>query len=114
VIKAFLEEPENNGYGTHVFIEEQGWNLNTNKADVPKVDNYLQFAEIVKIIKRMFENVDQVWARNNMEAAEWYFTKGYIPYQAFVELGFLLNTSVLATTHTKDSITRGLQNYFNR
>jgi hypothetical protein len=88
VVKGFLEEYNNNKYGTPVFIQEPGWNMTASLQELPKVDNYLQYSEIVKIIKQMFEGVDSTWATNNATAAECYFTQGHIPFQAIQDLGF--------------------------
>ena len=88
VIKEFLEKYDNNKYGTPVYILEPGWNLTAGLQVIPKVDNYLQYSEIVKIIKKIFDNVDSTWATDNPTDAECYFTDGYIPLQAIQDLGF--------------------------
>jgi hypothetical protein len=44
--------------------------------------------DIVKIIKALFDSVDNNWAGYNMESALTYLTKGYIPSEAHQELGF--------------------------
>lgn len=88
VVKENLEKYENNKYGTPVVILEPGWNLTASLEELPKTDNYLQYAEIVKIIKQLFEGVDSNWATTNVSAAECFFHEGYIPYQAVQDLGF--------------------------
>ena len=88
VIKEFLEQYNNNKYGTPVFILEPGWNITASLTELPKADHYLQYLEIVKIIKKMFDGVDNTWATENPAAAECYFTEGHIPFQAVHDLGF--------------------------
>ena len=88
VIKEFLEKYENNKYGTPVYILEPGWNLTAGVQEIPKVDNYLQYSEIVKIINKIFDDVNSTWATDNPTDAECYFTEGYIPFEAIQDLGF--------------------------
>jgi hypothetical protein len=88
VVKGFLEEYNNNKYGTPVFILEPGWNMTASLQELPKLDHYLQYSEIVKIIKKMFDGVNGTWATENPTAADCYFTEGHIPFQAMQDLGF--------------------------
>jgi hypothetical protein len=92
VIKAFLEEERNNQYSTKVHIQEPGWDL-TN-TPLRKLDNYLEYGGIVKIVKELFVNVDGNWAVNNMESAMCFFTAGHIPLAAHADLGFPLEHSM--------------------
>lgn len=91
VVQKFLQDITNNQYKTHVFILEPGWDMTAGLEELPKVDNYLQYSEIVKIIKRMFDNVNNTWATENLHAAECYFTEGHIPFEAIRDLGFPQN-----------------------
>jgi hypothetical protein len=96
VIKKFLEEPRNNLYKTQVYIEQPGWNITLGgkdmapNKDMPKLDHFLQYAEIIKVINKIFENVNPNWASDpdNLSAAECYFTEGHIPFEAMKDLGF--------------------------
>lgn len=89
IIKRFLEQRENNRYGTAVHIQMPGWDLTPPEpSPLPKLDNYLQYGEIVKLIKDLFDNVDGTWAANNMESAMCFFTEGHIPFAAMADLGF--------------------------
>jgi hypothetical protein len=85
VVKAFLEEPKNNKYGTKVFIQEPGWDLTVTP--LWKLDNYLEYKEIIKIIKDVYSNADGNWAASNLDAALAYFTRGYIPVEAHSDIG---------------------------
>jgi hypothetical protein len=88
VVKEFLEQYHNNKYGTPVFVLEPGWNMTASLTELPKTDHYLQYSEIVKIIKKIFDGVNNTWATDNPTAAECYFTAGHIPFQAMHDLGF--------------------------
>ena len=57
-------------------------------APLPKLDHFIQYREIVRIVNDLFENVDGSWAVNNRESADCFFTAGYIPFLAHEELGF--------------------------
>jgi hypothetical protein len=85
VIKAFFEEPKNNKYGTKVFIQEPGWDLTVTP--LCKLDNYLEYKEIIKIVKDVYSNVDVNWASKNLDTALAYFTRGYIPIEAHSDIG---------------------------
>jgi hypothetical protein len=85
VIKEFMEDPNNNRYGTKVFIQEPGWDLTVTP--LKKLDNFLEYKEIVKIIKDMYLNVDGNWAVENLDSALSYFTRGYIPVEAHSDIG---------------------------
>jgi hypothetical protein len=88
VIKTFLEKPENNQYGTNVYIPKL-WDLTPSEPQpLPKLDHVLQYKEIIRIVRDLFDNVDSNWAVNNMESAELFFTEGYVPFQAHNDLGF--------------------------
>jgi hypothetical protein len=67
------------------FIEKPGWDL-TNYDDPLKLDNFLMFNDIVKLIKGMF-NCGENWAAKNWKAADCFFTEGHIPFEAHKELG---------------------------
>ena len=88
VIKRFLELPENNRYGTKVFIQQPGWDLTPpDPAPLPKLDHFVQYREVVRIVNDLFDNVDGNWAINNRESADCFFTEGHIPFQAHADLG---------------------------
>jgi hypothetical protein len=84
VIQAFLEEKRNNQFKAKVYIEVP------SNEEPKKVDNFLEYKEIVKIIKSLFDNVDADWAKNNLESAMCFFTAGHIPFAAHADLGFPL------------------------
>jgi hypothetical protein len=91
VVKEFLEEEGNNRFNTAVFLNPASFDLNPPPpAEHPKIDHFLQYLDIVKIIKETFNNVDGTWAANNMEDAMFYFTEGHIPFAAHADLGFPL------------------------
>ncbi|CAB9528285.1 expressed unknown protein [Seminavis robusta] len=82
-VQRWLQKPENNRFGTRVFIREPGWNL-TPPEPLPlrKIDHVLQYNEIVRLIGGLFDNVDSTWYPNNVEAASLFFTEGHIPFEA--------------------------------
>ena len=61
-------------------------------APLLKMDSYVQYREIVRIIKDLFDDVDGNWAANNLNDAMGFFTAGYIPFEAHGDLGFPLDT----------------------
>ena len=88
VIKEFLERTENNRYGTKVYIPAD-WDLTPPEPNpLPKLDHFLQYREIVNVIKDIFDNVDGNWAVNNMESAVAFFTEGHVPFAANTDIGF--------------------------
>ena len=95
VVKRFLEQPENNRYGTKVFIREPGWDLTPPEpAPLPKLDHTFQFREIKRILESLFDDVGPDWAVSNRESADCFFTAGHIPFQAVADLGFPLDAVV--------------------
>ncbi|MGL5934167.1 MAG: hypothetical protein ACRCZI_00940 [Cetobacterium sp.] len=98
VMKAFFEDANNNKFGTKVNILEPGWDLTSTP--LRKLDHYLEYREIVKILKELFVNVDGNWAAQNMEAAMCFFTEGHIPLLAHTELGFPLEDCMVMTQTT--------------
>jgi hypothetical protein len=93
VIKKSLEEPAHNRFATPVFLNRTAFDLTPpgTTDSYPKLDNYLQFEDAVKVVRDLFDNVDAPgWAGNNLDAAFTYFTEGHIPYAAFHALGFPL------------------------
>ncbi|CAB9530291.1 hypothetical protein SEMRO_2820_G337880.1 [Seminavis robusta] len=91
VFKEFLEKRENNQYGTKVFIEQPGWDLTPLEGqDLRKMDHILQYSEIVRIIRDVFDNVGPNWAANdaNKADADAFLTPGLIPYAAHRDLGY--------------------------
>lgn len=88
-IKRFLEKPENNRFGTKVFIQEPGWDLTPpDPAPLPKLDHILQYRHIATVIRILFDNVDSTWAVNHRDSADLFFTQGHIPYEAAADIGF--------------------------
>jgi hypothetical protein len=87
IVKAFLEHPDHNKYNTKVYIQEPGWDMSTGQ-EPRKVDHFVEYKEIVKIIMALYNGVDAQWAQGNMEAANCYFTEGHIPFEAHAQLGF--------------------------
>ena len=47
-------------HGTLVFIVEPTWNMNVEFNDTPKVDHYLEYNEIVKIINKLYDGVVKI------------------------------------------------------
>ena len=91
-IKNFLLEPAQNKFSSPVIIEEPGWDLTPPEdAPLPRLDHYLQYEEILKIIQMTYENVNSNWAAENSEAVFSYFTKGYIPFAANADIGVPMN-----------------------
>ena len=83
VIKSFIEECKDFSYKTAVFIDP-GWNLNLTMEDMPKLDHFLQYGEIVRVINKLFDEVD--W-----KEVQCYLTEGHIPPQAVNDLNCPLN-----------------------
>ena len=91
VIKAFLEDPENNQYETPVFIEQGNWDVTKRNLDpLANVDHHLVYADIKRLLEMIFGqgNVDHTFAQNDPEQAAIFFTENYIPFEAAAELGF--------------------------
>lgn len=85
-VKKFLENKKHNQYEVSVHL-----NFNTfdqTPSVMPKLDHYVQWTCIVKILQDIFPNVDNNWAAHNIESALTYLTEGYIPIDACQELGF--------------------------
>jgi hypothetical protein len=85
-LKKFLEDKKHNTFNTAVHLNFSSFDI--TPSILPKLDHYVQFSDIVKIITDIFDNVNSNWAANNMESALVYLTQGYIPIEACQELGF--------------------------
>jgi hypothetical protein len=81
VIQTFFASRPN----SKIFIEQPGWDL-TDYDKPLKIDNFLIFSEIVRLLKGMF-NCGENWAVKNWDAAQLFFTEGHIPYEAHEDLG---------------------------
>ena len=94
VVKKFLELPENNRFGTKVVLNdpEHEWDL-TPPMDqpLPRLQDVVQYKEILKAIGMLFASVDRHWCENNEEAAWAYFHEGHVPLEAAANLGFPLD-----------------------
>jgi hypothetical protein len=90
VIKTFLEVGERNKFNTKVFIQNAGaWDLTPpGDGPLPKLDNFIQYDDIVKILHGMFDGIDANWAASNPDSVAPYFTAGHIPFAAHIQLGF--------------------------
>jgi hypothetical protein len=92
VVKTFLEAKEHNKYNTPVFINNSGsgaWDLTpSGDKPLPKLDHFIQYDDIVKILHGLFDGIDGDWAATNPDSAKPYFTAGHIPFQAHAQLGF--------------------------
>jgi hypothetical protein len=84
VIEAFLKHKKNNKYCMPVFIEEKEWSIS---GELLKLDNFLLYGEILKVIRKLYLDVDDKWAKDNVEDAMCMFTEGYIPHQAVDDIG---------------------------
>ena len=91
VIQEFLQQRDNNRYGTAVRIQEPGWDLTPPGDELPKLDHYIEYREMKVIVDCLFEEVGGNWAASNMDAALSLFTPGYIPFAAAADLGFPLS-----------------------
>jgi hypothetical protein len=86
VVKEFLQDKRHNQYDYPVHLNED--NFDRTPSVLPKIDHYVQYTDIVKIVYDLFKDVDSTWAANNIESALAYFTEGYIPYEACQDVGF--------------------------
>jgi hypothetical protein len=94
VIKLFLTDRDNFKWCKPVFIEEPGWDLTPVNSPRPKLDHYLQYQEIVKIITLTHGSDGKLgkdWGLNNPDAVHSYFSEGHIPFQAHADLGIPLD-----------------------
>lgn len=88
-IKRFLERPQNNRFGTKVFIQQPGWDLTPpDPAPLPKLDHILQYRQIALVLRILFDGVDGTWATSHRETADLFFTPGHIPFEAVADIGF--------------------------
>jgi hypothetical protein len=94
LIKTYLKDRKNNNYGMQVFIEEKEWNM-TENGELLKLDNFLLYREILKVIRKVYLNVDENWAKENIEDAMSMFTEGYVPHQAMDDIGMPLEKVLL-------------------
>jgi hypothetical protein len=100
VIKRFMEEGKNNQFHTSVFVQPKRWDITPDeKVALPKLDHFLQYSEIVKIIREQYEEIDEQWAARNHSAAMCFFTEGHIPFQAHLDLGFPVHLVMPAPDH---------------
>jgi hypothetical protein len=86
VIETFLKDRKNNNFGMQVFIEQKEWNI-TETGELLKLDNFLLYREILNVIRQVYLDVDEKWAKENIEDAMCMFTEGYIPHQAVDDIG---------------------------
>jgi hypothetical protein len=99
VVRNFLMKPSNNRYNTKVFIAED-WDMTPPEPrPLPKLDQVIQYKEIVNVIKRMYAGVGPDWYTNNIDAATSYFTPGFIPAEAMTHLGFPAELVIQPTTY---------------
>lgn len=91
VMKKFLELKENNKFNTKVYIQKSpAWDMTpSGDTPLPKLDHFIQYEDIVKILHGMFDSIDGNWAASNPDSAAPYFTPGHIPFAAHTQLGFL-------------------------
>ncbi len=88
-VKNFLELEENNQFATPVQILETGWDLTPPPpADLPKLDHYLQYREILSVICTMFSNVDHNWATNNRQDANCFLLQAIFPIKLMLTWAF--------------------------
>jgi hypothetical protein len=107
-IRSFFKEPAQNKYNCPVIIENPGWDLTPpGDAPLPRLDHYLQYEEIIKIIHLTHDNVNANWAAlpENSEAVFSYFTKGHIPFAAHKDIGVSLSDVIVPETHYDHNIT---------
>jgi hypothetical protein len=62
----------------------------TENGELLKLDNFLLYREILKVIRQVYLNVDENWAKENIEDAMCMFTEGYVPHQAMDDIGMPL------------------------
>ena len=87
-IKKFLEEKDNNKYETPIHIMDPGWDITPKTGIPPKLDHFLQYGEVMKVLHLLYEGIDATWAVENKDNADLFFTPGYIPFKAHEELGY--------------------------
>jgi hypothetical protein len=91
VMKTFLEAKDHNKFNTPVFIQKApAWDMTpSGDTPLPKLDHFIHYDDIVKILHGMFDSIDGNWAASNPDSAAPYFTAGHIPFEAHTQLGFL-------------------------
>jgi hypothetical protein len=101
VIKRFMEQDANNRFHATVFIQTKRWDITPDDITkpLPKLDHFLQYSDIVKIIREQYNEVDEKWAAQNPTAAMCFFTEGHIPFQAHLDLGFPVHFVMGAPDH---------------
>jgi hypothetical protein len=87
-VKRFQETKKANTFGTKVFIPSD-WNLTPPEpAELPKLDHWLVYKDIVQLIRRLYAGAGNNWYQNNRDEADAYFSEGFIPFDASTDLGF--------------------------
>ena len=70
-----------------------------------KLDHFLQYKEILSVLKRIYNVVDMTWYANNQDWVDCYFTEGHIPFEAVLDLGFPEEKVLPAAPHiTNDPV----------
>lgn len=88
VVKAFLEEKENNAYLTKVYLPSDWDKTPPDSEPLRRLDHFLQYKELVRFIKDIDKEAGPRWYHENTEAAWCYFTEGHVPREAAGDLGF--------------------------
>lgn len=102
VIRHFLQLSKNNRYETKVFIEPSGWDMTPKDKEAPKLDHFLLYSEIVKIIQMVHGSVNSTSENDDVAAIQCYFTEGHIPYRARKDFGFPENMVLPKTPQDDD------------
>ena len=105
VVKAFLELPKANKFKTKVIIPKD-WDVTPPEpAPLMKLDHFLQYKEILSVLKRIYNVVDMTWYANNQDWVDCYFTQDHIPFEAVLDLGFPEEKVLPAAPHiTNDPV----------
>lgn len=105
VVKSFLELPTSNKYKTKVIIPKDFDLTPPEPTPLAKLDHFLQYKELLNVLKRIYNVVDMTWYQNNQEWTDCYFTEGHIPFEAVVDLGFPEDKCLAAAPHvTNDPV----------
>ena len=103
VVKTFLERPGSNCYKTKVFIPEN-WDLTPPEpSPLPKLDHFLQYKEVISVLRRIYNVVDMTWYQANAQYVDCNFTEGHVPFEAVLDLGFPEDKMLPAMEHVTNN-----------
>ena len=103
LVKAWAEKPPQTYPNTYV-IDEEDWDDTPEEGDLPRLDNFFQYEQILMIIKLLFPDVDDTWYKTHALEADCFFHAGHIPFEASMDLGFPVDKVRPPMAHIKNVV----------